>query len=113
MNPITILTGYGLYEKLAKWIVAVLAAVLLIGGLWLSLHFYGVHRYDEGVSAEDAKWQTAVNQLKSDASNAATNADANASANAANFIQQHSADQNAVNQAEAQGKSPLDALFGN
>jgi len=98
---------------LAKTVISIVAVLLLILAFWLALHFYGVHRYDEGVSAEDAKWQAAAAQLKSDASNAATNADANAAANLSNFVQQHSADQNAVNQAEAQGKSPFDAIFGN
>jgi hypothetical protein len=103
-NPLT---------PLAKAIVAIVGLIIVIAAFWLAMHFYGVHRYNEGVSAEDAKWATAVAQLKSDASNAANNADANAAANLANFVQQHSADENAVNAAEANGSSPLDALFGN
>lgn len=98
----------------AQRIIAyIVLAILVVAAFWLALHFYGVHRYDEGVSAEDAKWQAAVTQLHADASNAASNADQTAAQAAANFIQQHSADQNAVNAAEAAGKSPLDALFGN
>lgn len=103
----TALTPLG---RLIAGIVALLLAALLF---WLAMHFYGVHRYDEGVSAEDAKWQAATTQLKQDAGNAATNADTNAAINAATFIEQHSADQNAVANATAEGKSPLDALFGN
>lgn len=113
MNPIAILTGYGLSDKVAKWIVTLLAIVLIFGGFWLALHLYGNHRYDEGVSAEDAKWQTAVQKLKDDAAASATKADDNAANRAANFIEEHKQDQEAVNAAKANGSSPLDALFGN
>ena len=100
-------------SPLPRWAIEVIAAALLIVGAWLALHFYGNHRYNEGVSAEDAKWASAAQQLKSDAANAANSADANAAANFANYVQQHSKDQEAVNAAEANGSSPLDALFGN
>lgn len=98
---------------LARAAIAVVGVLLLVLAFWLAMHFYGVHRYDQGVSAEDAKWQAAVAQLKSDASNAASNADANAAANLQNIVANQAADQAAVNKAEATGKSPLDVLFGN
>lgn len=96
-----------------KAISAVVLAIFVIGAFWLAMHFYGVHRYDEGVSAEDAKWQAATDQLKSDASNAAGNADANAADRLQSYVANQTADQAAVNKAEAEGRSPLDALFGN
>lgn len=113
MDPIVLITGWGVPAKLAKPLLYGLGILLLVGAVWLSIHLWGNHRYDEGVSAEDAKWQSAVEQLKSDASNSAANATTNAEKNAANFVEQHTKDQEAVNAAEANGTSPLDVLFGN
>lgn len=98
---------------LQKALIAFGIALLIVGGFWLALHFYGLHRYDEGVSATDAKWEAASAQLKSDAANSASNADANAVNRLQNYVANQQADQAAVNKAEAEGKSPFDALFGN
>lgn len=98
---------------LAKTVIGIVAALLLILAFWLALHFYGTHRYDEGVTAERGKWEAAAAELKADAGNAASNADANAAKSTADQIVKQAHDQEAVNQAEAEGKSPLDALFGN
>jgi hypothetical protein len=113
MNPIAILTGYGLTDKAAKIVLTLIGAALLIGGVWLALHLYGAHRYNEGVSAADAKWEAAGAKLQADAANSANNADANATARTVNELANQARDQEAVNQAERNGTSALDALFGN
>jgi hypothetical protein len=108
-----LLLGLGVPQRFAKGLATVLTVLLLLGGIWLALHFYGKHRYDEGVSATDAKWEAAATQLKQDAANSAGKADDNAAERLDNYVQQHASDQEAVNEAERNGTSPLDALFGN
>jgi preprotein translocase subunit SecF len=98
---------------LAKIVAAIVAVLLIVGGFWLAMHFYGASKYNEGVSATDAKWQAAAAQLKSDAANSASNADANAADRLQNYVANQAADQAAVNKAQAEGKSPFDVLFGN
>jgi hypothetical protein len=89
------------------------AVAVVIGLLWLSLHLYGARQYDRGVSATDQKWETAAAQLKADAAKSATRADDAAANRLAEQVNQVAADQEKVNEAQRNGTSPLDALFGN
>jgi type IV secretory pathway VirB6-like protein len=113
MSLIGLLVGWGVPQKLAKPLLIVIGVALLFGSVWLSLHLYRKHRYDEGVAATDAKWQAAVDQLKKDAAKSATKADDAAATRTADQIAKHTKDQEAVNEAQRNGTSPLDALFGN
>lgn len=100
-------------NPLPRWAIEAIAALLLLIAGWAAMHFYGVHRYNEGASAEDAKWQAASAKLQQDAGTAAAHADANSAASSATHAVQQQADQAAVNKAQAEGRSPLDALFAN
>lgn len=100
-------------SPLQRLVAGIVLVLLIVGGFWLAMHSYGQSRYDEGVTAERGRWEAAAAQLKADASNAAANADANAAGRLQNYVAQQEADQAAVNKAEAEGRSPLDALFGN
>lgn len=95
--------------KIAGPLIAV--AILLGSFMAWSKHQYN-SGYKSGVTATDKKWEDAAKQLKVDASKSATKAD-DAAVNRLNEqVNQISADQEAVNKAEAEGKSPLDAIFG-
>lgn len=90
-----------------------LAAVVTVGLLfYLWLDAYGDRRYAEGVQATDQKWEEAGKQLKADAAKSATRADDAAANRMTNFVEDHKADEEAVNEAQRNGSSPLDILFG-
>lgn len=110
---LALITGWGVPARFAKPLLIGVGALLLLGSLWLSLHLYGQHRYNEGVTATDAKWQAAVQQLQKDAAKSATKADDAAATRVATHIEKAAKEQEAVTKAEAEGKSPLDVLFGN
>lgn len=113
MNLIALITGWGVPAKLAKPLLIGVGVLLLVGSVCLSLHLYGQHRYGEGVKDTDTKWQAAVQQLQKDAAKSATKADDAAATRVATHIEKAAKEQEAVKQAEAEGKSPLDVLFGN
>jgi len=96
-----------------KIVGPIAALALLIGGVMA----WGGHKYHsgygDGVSAADAKWVAAGEQLKKDAAKSATKADDAAANRLADHVNEIAADQAAVNQAEKEGRSPLDVLFGN
>lgn len=93
-------------------IVGPLVAVAILLG---SLVAWGSHKYhagyDSGVQATDKKWEDAAKQLKVDAAKSATKADDAAASRLSEQVNQISADQEKVNEAQRNGSSPLDALF--
>jgi ABC-type nickel/cobalt efflux system permease component RcnA len=102
-------TILGLPKRLFIEIVGV---ILLIGLFYWALSSYGHRKFNEGVAANQHQVDQAVAKLKTDAQNSATKADDAAATRAAAEIEHQSADQEAVNEAERNGTSPLDALFG-
>jgi hypothetical protein len=98
---------------LTKPVLIGIGVVALLLAIWAALHFYGQHRYDEGVQATDQKWQDATDKLKADAAKSATKADDAAANRLQTYVEQQTSDQEAVNEAQRNGTSPLDALFGN
>lgn len=86
-------------------------AILLAGVMaWGKSKFNAGH--EAGVTETDAKWQAASDKLKEDAAASATRADDAAVIRLEEHVAQAEEDQAAVNKAVAEGKSPLDALFG-
>lgn len=87
------------------------ALAIIVGGLMA----WGSHKYhagyDSGVQATDKKWEDAAAKLKADAAKSATKADDAAANRLAEQVNQMSADQEKVDEAERNGTSPLDALF--
>lgn len=97
------------------WLKIVGPIVLLavvIGGvkLWGNSKFNAGKR--EGVEQTDAKWEAASAALKAKAAETATKADDAAAKRLEEFVEQSEEDAAAVEKAKAEGKSPLDALFG-
>ena len=95
-----------------KWVLGGIGAALLALLFYLWLDAYGDRRYNEGVTATDARWHEASERLKAEAANSATHADDNAANRLVEYEQQASDERNRLNEAEQNGSSPLDVLFG-
>jgi len=106
-----------LTPRLGKTFGPIVAYLLVIGvslGLFYwALTAYGHRKFKEGVAANQAQVDAALKQLKVDAAKSATKADDALANRAAAEVQNQQADQEKVNEAERNGTSPLDALFGN
>lgn len=106
-----------LVPRLGKTFGPIVAYLLVIGvalGLFYwALTSYGHRKFNEGVAANQAQVDKALAKLKADAAHSATKADDAAVNRAAVEVEHQKADQEAVNEAERNGTSPLDALFGN
>jgi hypothetical protein len=90
----------------------ILALALVI----MALMAWGNSKYrageKAGIAATDAKWEAASAKLKEEAKASATRADDAAVIRLEEHVEQAAEDQAAVEKAKAEGKSPLDALFG-
>lgn len=95
-----------------KIVGPLVALALLIGGVLA----YGHSKYNAGhkagVEEVDAQWAAATKKLQQQAAKSATRADDAAAKRAEEFKAQADSDRKAVEDAEANGSSPLDALFG-
>jgi len=67
--------------------------------------------YGDGVRETDARWNAASEKLQDQARNSASAADRNAANRAETFTNQLQAERERMNDAQANGSSPLDALF--
>jgi FtsZ-interacting cell division protein ZipA len=85
---------------------------LLVAGVmaWGNSKYRAGH--DDGVTQTDAKWQAASDKLKAEAAKSATRADDAAVRRLDEHVEQAQEDQEKVNEAQRNGTSPLDALFG-
>lgn len=99
-------------QKLATFVAYFLVIAVVIGLFYWALAAFGHRKFQEGVAANQAQVDKALVQLKKDAQVSAAKADDKAAVRAEVFVEQHAADQEAVNEAERNGTSPLDALFG-
>jgi FtsZ-interacting cell division protein ZipA len=86
---------------------------LVVGGVMA----WGNSRYRagkaDGIEETDAKWEEASAKLKADAAKSATKADDAAVKRLEEHVAQANEDAAAVEKAKAEGRSPIDALFGN
>jgi biopolymer transport protein ExbB/TolQ len=102
--------------KLGKTFATLLSYFLVIavvlGLFYWALTAYGHRKFNEGVAANQKQVELALQKLKKDAQASATKADDAAANRAAVEVEQQKADQEAVDEAERNGTSPLDALFG-
>lgn len=106
-----------LTPRLGKTFAPIVAYALVIGialGLFYwALTSYGHRKFNDGVKANQAQVEAALVQLKKDAAQSATKADDAAVNRAAAEVEHQKADQEKLDEAERNGTSPLDALFGN
>jgi hypothetical protein len=105
-----------LVPKLGKTFAPIVAYLLVIGvvlglGYW-ALSSYGHRKFNEGAAANQAQVDKALKKLKVDAAASATKADDAAAKRAAENVEQVTADKEALDEADRNGTSPLDALFG-
>lgn len=102
-------TILGVPKRLFLEIVGV---IVLIGLFYWALTAYGHRKYQDGVKANQEQVDKALKKLETDAAQSATKADDAAAKRAAENVEQQKADQEALDEAERNGTSPLDALFG-
>lgn len=90
----------------------IVAIVLLVAGIgiWGNSKYNAGH--EDGVEETDAKWQAASDKLKADAAKSATKADDRAVIRLQEHVEDAEETQEAIDAANENGTSPLDALFG-
>lgn len=95
-----------------KIVGPLMAIGLLVAGVlaWGHSKYRAGHK--DGVAEVDAEWRAANEKLKAQAANSATKADDRAAERLDEQRQQAAEDRKAVEDATANGSSPLDALFG-
>lgn len=84
----------------------------LIGGIAGWSHHQYNKGHKAGVEEVDAQWAAADKKLRDEAAKSATRADDAAAKRAEEFKAQAEGDRKAVEDAQANGASPLDVLFG-
>lgn len=107
----TILIGWltkALGEKLAPFIAWIGLALLILGALWWLRH----DAYQDGVSATDAKWEEAGRKLEAQAKKAEQSADAESVKRVQENNERLKEEKEKLDEAEAEGSSPFDVLFG-
>lgn len=99
-------------QKLMRVGIAIGLLLLVIGAiaLWGRSKYNAGHK--DGVTETDAAWQKASDELMRKAGESATKADDRAIAALEEHKEQIDEDRKAVEQAQREGTSPLDALFG-
>lgn len=94
----------------------IVGPLVLLAMVFGGLAAWGSHKYhsgyDDGTTATDKKWEDAAAQLKKDAAASATKADDAAAARLENYVAEQTADKEAIDEANRNGTSPLDAIFG-
>lgn len=95
-----------------KIVGPIVLLAVIIGGVmaWGNSKYRAGH--SDGVTETDAKWEAAAAKLREQAAKSATRADDAAVARLEEHVEQANEDAAAVARAQAEGKSPLDALFG-
>ncbi len=109
---IGMLVGWGLSEKVAKLVTWFVGIGLVVLAFVLALNAYGDARYDAGVSETDAKWEEAGRRLEKQATVSAGKADAASVVRVEEFNDRVAAEKDRLDEAEREGSSPLDVLFG-
>ena len=109
---IALLLRLGLSRTAAKLIAYVGLPLLVALFLWWRIDAFGDRRYDAGVTATDARWQEASNRLQAEAANSATRADDAAANRLQQFENQVQDERREIDNAQRNGTSPLDVLFG-
>jgi len=112
MNFLIGLLAPKLGQKAATVVSYIIVIGVILGLFYWALTSYGHRKYQEGAAANQAQVDKALKQLKDDAHASATKADDKAAERAAAAVEQQKADKEALDEAERNGTSPLDVLFG-
>lgn len=105
---ITLLMRAGLGLKAAK----VAACAILILAVFGALLWWGRTKYQAGVDDTDAKWKAASAKLERQVVRSAAAADVPAAVRVEEFTTKVEAEKEKLDEAERNGSSPLDVLFG-
>lgn len=95
-----------------KIIGAVVGVLLLCWFVWHKIDAFGDRRYEAGIKAEREAWQEADRKLQEKAAKARTEADRSAAIREARHAEAVEEERKKIDEAVAQGTSPLDVLFG-
>ena len=98
----------GASERLARLLSIGLVILALIGAIW----WLRADAYGDGERAADERWQEAGRKLERQAEASADRADDRAEIREAEFMEQVAEEKERIDEAERNGSSPLDALFG-
>lgn len=109
---ISLLMGFGLSKMLARLVAWVAIPALVLLAAYAALDAYGDKRYSDGRAAEGAVWKEAQFQLLRQAAESATRADTAAIAREMEYAAKVEAEKERLDDAIANGGSPLDVLFG-
>lgn len=109
---VTWLIARGLNGTLAKLLVYVGLPLLVALGIYWWITAFGDRRFEEGVTATDQKWTDAGNHLEANAANSATRADDAAANRLEEYANQVEDEQKGIENAQRNGSSPFDVLFG-
>lgn len=108
MKTVTDLIGGSVYGIAVKWILLAVLILVIIA----SVLFYGHSRYNAGVDATDAKWVAAEKKLEKQAEAVIDKADKAS----IERIEEHQelviAEKEKLDEAEQNGDSTMDVLFG-
>lgn len=92
--------------KLKTWLMTGGAVALIALFIW-----WGNERHTQGVEETDAKWQLAADKLAAEAAKSADAATRREAPRIAAHAAQVAAEKEKIDEAIAEGRSPLDALF--
>lgn len=103
----------GIAAKLVGERFAGIAAYAFIGALLIgALLWLRADAYSDGAAATDAKWVAAGERLKNQAAGAAAAAGKESDVRVAAEVERVRDEKEKLDEAESQGSSPLDVLFG-
>lgn len=106
-----IATALGFLKGLSPRVWIRIGIVVALLAAWLALIAWGNSRYEAGVSDTDAKWQAASEKLAADAAKSADAATRREAPRITAHTAQIAAEKEKIDEAIAEGSSPLDALF--
>lgn len=106
MNPLAIAKAIGGFFPLKTWLMIGGTIALVAAVLW-----FGNARYQAGVADTDAKWEAAAEKLAQQARQSADVATQREAPRIAAHAAQVAAEKEKIDEAIAEGRSPLDALF--
>lgn len=109
---IALLTGWGLTEKVAKLVAYIGIPVVILIAFYMMLSVYGNSRYNAGKADTDAAWKIAHEKLLTESAQAKGAADVEALAREMDYFAEVEQEKEKVDEAIAQGSSPIDVLFG-
>jgi len=105
------LIARGIAPTAAKLITYVGIPLLILFAFWLALDAYGDSRFREGRAAENAAWKAAEDKLLEQAAESSSVADRQALARQLEHSAQVEEEKDLIDDAIANGASPLDVLF--